>query len=93
MINGRMTITKNVQRFSRSICPTPTHPQRHGNIIDASDRKWAEIQILETMVSNIEVAMQNQAHSVPILQNVFPLEQIPHLADIDLKDKTLDDEE
>ena len=62
-------------------------------IIDASDRKWAELQILETMVSNIEVAMQNQAHSVPILQNVFPLEQIPHLADIDLKDKTLDDEE
>ena len=62
-------------------------------IVDASDRKWAELQVLETMVSNIEVAMQNQAHSVPILQNVFPLEQIPHLADIDLKDETLDDEE
>ena len=62
-------------------------------IIDASDRKWAELQVLETMVSNIEVAMQNQAHSVPILQNVFPLEQIPHLSDIDLRDKTMDDEE
>ena len=56
-------------------------------IIDASDRKWAELQVLETMVSNIEVAMQNQAHSVPILQNVFPLEQIPRLSDIDLRDK------
>ena len=62
-------------------------------IIDASDRKWAELQVLETMVSNIEVAMQNQAHSVPILQNVFPLEQMPRLADIDLTDKTLDEEE
>ena len=62
-------------------------------IIDASDRKWAELQVLETMVSNIEVAMQNQAHSVPILQNVFPLEQIPRLSDIDLRDKTMDDEE
>lgn len=49
--------------------------------------------MLETMVSNIEVAMQNQAHSVPILQNVFPLEQIPRLSDIDLRDKTMDDEE
>ena len=49
-------------------------------IIDASDRKWAELQVLETMVSNIQVAMQNQAHSVPILQNVFPLKKMPKLA-------------
>ncbi len=48
-------------------------------IIDASDRKWAELQVLETMVSNIEVAMQNQKHSVPILQNVFPLVKMPKL--------------
>ena len=44
-------------------------------------------------MSNIEVALQNQAHSVPILQNVFPLEPIPRLADIDLQDKILNDEE
>ena len=62
-------------------------------IIDAADRKWAELQVLETLVSNIEVALQNQAHSVPILQNVFPLEPIPRLADIDLQDKILNDEE
>ena len=62
-------------------------------IIDAGDRKWAELQVMETLVSNIEVALQNQAHSVPILQNVFPLEPIPRLADIDLKDKILNDEE
>lgn len=62
-------------------------------IIDAKDRKWAELQVLETMISNIEVALQNQAHSVPILQNVFPLEQIPRLSEIELKDKTLGEEE
>ena len=62
-------------------------------IIDASDRKWAELQVLETMVSNIQVAMQNQAHSVPILQNVFPLKKMPKLAEIDLKDKFLEEEE
>ena len=30
---------------------------------------------------------------MPILQNVFPLEPIPRLADIDLQDKILNDEE
>ena len=60
-------------------------------IIDASDRKWAELQVLETMVSNIEVAMQNQAHSVPILQNVFPLgADFPVCRIIDLRDKTME---
>lgn len=40
-------------------------------IVDATDRKWAELQVMETMVSNIEVALQNSAHSAPLLQNVF----------------------
>ena len=62
-------------------------------IIDASERKWAELQVLETMISNIQVALQNQAHSVPILQNVFPLEQIPRLSEIELKDRILEEEE
>ena len=62
-------------------------------IIDASERKWAELQVLETMISNIRVALQNQAHSVPILQNVFPLEQIPRLSEIELKDRILEEEE
>ena len=62
-------------------------------IIDASERKWAELQVLETMISNIQVALQNQAHSVPILQNVCPLEQIPRLSEIELKDRILEEEE
>ncbi|MCD7866683.1 MAG: polyphosphate:AMP phosphotransferase [Clostridiales bacterium] len=61
-------------------------------IIDAKNRKWAELQVLETLISNIEVGMQNTAHSVPILQNVFPLVPMPRLADISLEGKTLDDE-
>ena len=28
-------------------------------------RKWAELQVLETLVSNIDIALQNQKHSVP----------------------------
>lgn len=62
-------------------------------IIDAKDKKWAELQVLETLVSNIEVAMQNSSHSVPILQNVFPLVKMPALADVELEGKELTDEE
>ena len=42
-------------------------------IIDAADRGWAELQVLETMVNNIDVALQNSAHSAPLLPNVFLL--------------------
>jgi polyphosphate:AMP phosphotransferase len=62
-------------------------------IIDASNRKWAELQVLETMVSNIEVAMQNTSHSAPLLQNVFPLTKMPKLAEIDLSGKELNDDD
>ena len=62
-------------------------------IIDAKDKKWAELQVMDTLVSSIEVALQNQSHSVPILQNVFPLVKMPKLKDIELTDKTIDDEE
>lgn len=62
-------------------------------IIDALDKKWAELQVLEIMIDGIETAMQNSAHSVPILQNVFPLVKMPKLADIRLDDKSMDDAE
>lgn len=68
---------------------TPTAPWY---IIDAKDRKWAELQVLETLVSSIEIAMQNSAHSVPLLQNVFPLVKMPKLADISLEGKEIEDE-
>ena len=62
-------------------------------IIDALDKKWAELQILETMISGIETALQNSAHSVPLLQNVFPLVKMPKLKDIELENKVIDEEE
>lgn len=62
-------------------------------IIDALDKKWAELQILETMISGIETALQNSAHSVPLLQNVFPLVKMPKLKDIELDNKVIDEEE
>lgn len=62
-------------------------------IIDALDKKWAELQILETMISGIETALQNSVHSVPLLQNVFPLVKMPKLKDIELENKVIDEEE
>lgn len=62
-------------------------------IIDAKDKKWAELQVMDTLVSSIEVALQNQSHSVPILQNVFPLVKMPKLKDVELEGKTIDEEE
>ena len=54
-------------------------------IVDAKNRKWAELQVLETLVSGIETALKNSNLAVPLLQNVFPLEKIPQL---ELKDIT-----
>ena len=62
-------------------------------IIDAADRGWAELQVLETMVNNIDVALQNSAHSAPLLPNVFPLVKMPRLSEIELADKVMEDEE
>ena len=61
-------------------------------IVDAEDKKWAKLQVLETLVSGIEVALQNQSLAVPILQNVFPLVRMPKLAEIPL-DKQVDEAE
>ena len=62
-------------------------------IIDAADKKWAELQVLETMIAGIEVGMQNSSRSVPLLQNTFPMVKMPKLRDVSLKDKELTEEE
>ena len=61
-------------------------------IIDAKDKKWAQLQVLEALVSGIEVALQNEAHSVPLLQNIFPLKKTARLKDIVLEGKTMEEE-
>lgn len=61
-------------------------------IVDARDKKWAELQVVETMIQGIDTALMNSTLAVPILQNVFPLKPISKLADVEL-DKTLTEEE
>ena len=61
-------------------------------IIDAKNRKWAELQVLRFLNQGIETALKNQALAVPVLQNAFPLVSMPKLADVTLDDKTLTEE-
>lgn len=61
-------------------------------LIDAKNKKWAELQVLEAMISGIETALKNSNLAVPLLQNVFPLEKIPRLSEIPL-DKEIEEEE
>lgn len=53
-------------------------------IVDASGRKWARLQVLETLNRGIETALENASLAVPLLQNVFPLVKMPKLRDIPL---------
>ena len=61
-------------------------------LVDGKDKKWAQLQILETLVQGIDTALQNSTLAVPLLQNAFPLKPIEKLADVAL-DKTLTEEE
>ena len=62
-------------------------------IIDASNKKWAELQVLRFLNQGIDTALKNHSLAAPIRQNIFPLNPIPKLADVDLSDKTLTKEE
>jgi polyphosphate:AMP phosphotransferase len=62
-------------------------------LVDSKNKKWAELQILEMMIQGIDVALMNSRMAVPIIQNTFPLQSIPKLAEIPLADKQLSDEE
>lgn len=62
-------------------------------VIDASDKKWAELQVLDVINQGIDTAMKNNGKAVPILQNVFPLVKTPKLADITFDGKELTEDE
>ena len=62
-------------------------------IIDAENKKWAELQVLQFLNQGIDTALKNHAYAAPILQNTFPLVQMPLLKDVSLDDKTVSDEE
>ncbi|MBO4426210.1 MAG: polyphosphate:AMP phosphotransferase [Clostridiales bacterium] len=62
-------------------------------IIDAKDKKFAELQVLEFLNSGIDTALKNKDLAVPILQNTYKLKKTPKLKEIELKGKTLTEEE
>ena len=77
--------------FDRYLCDT-NKSSAPWYLIDAEDKKWAELQMLEYLVQGIDTALKNSSLSVPLLQNVFPLKKTPKLKDISL-DKALTDKE
>ena len=60
-------------------------------VVDAKSRKWAELQVLETIITGIDMALKNHSLTVPLIQNIFPLERMPKLCEIDLS-KTIEPE-
>ena len=60
--------------------------------IDSKNRKWAELQVTELLVKSIGIALQNTGRAVPVLQNTFPLKQMPRLSDISLEKKISDEQ-
>ena len=53
-------------------------------VIDAKAKKWAELQIMETIVAGIDMALKNHALTVPLIQNTFQLKKMPTFSEVDL---------
>lgn len=62
-------------------------------IVDAKDKKIAELMILQYLNQGIDTALKNKSLAVPILQNSFPMRKSIKLADISLNDKTITEED
>ncbi|MBR6222851.1 MAG: polyphosphate:AMP phosphotransferase [Lachnospiraceae bacterium] len=60
--------------------------------IDSSNKKWAELQMTELLIKNIDTAIANSGREVPILQNTFPMKKLPKLSEIPL-DKTISEDD
>ena len=80
-----------LETFDRYLDDTNT-PSAPWYIIDAKSKKFAELQVMETLCVGIETALHNESLAVPLLQNVFPLVKMPKLKDVPL-DKTLSETE
>ena len=53
-------------------------------LVDAKERKWAQLQIMEALCGGLEVAFQNCRTAAPLIQNIFPLVKMPRLSEVDL---------
>ena len=83
---------KCLEAFDRYLDDTNT-PSAPWYIVDAKSKKFAELQVMETLCMGIETALHNESLAVPLLQNAFPLIKMPKLRDVPLEGKTLDEEE
>ncbi len=82
---------KCLEVFDRYLNDTD-HSRAPWYIIDATHKKWAELQVLQFLNQGIDTALKNQALNVPILQNTFPMKKIGKLSEISLEDKVITDE-
>ncbi len=82
---------KCLEAFDRYLDDTNT-PSAPWYVIDSKSKKFAELQVLETLCMGIDTALHNESLAVPLLQNVFPLIKMPKLKDVPL-DKTISEEE
>lgn len=58
-------------------------------IVDAKDKKFAELMILQYLNQGIDTAIKNHSLAVPILQNSFPLRKTIKLSEVSLENKTI----
>ncbi|MBQ6469157.1 MAG: polyphosphate:AMP phosphotransferase [Lachnospiraceae bacterium] len=82
---------KYLEAYDRYLTDT-NRSQAPWYIIDAKNKKWAELQVLNFLNQGIDTALKNHSLAVPILQNAFPLKPFHALSDISLNDKVLTDE-
>ncbi len=61
-------------------------------VIDAGSQKWARLQVLRYLNQGIDTALKNTAVNAPVRQNVFRMNPVIRLSEIDL-DKSLTEEE
>ena len=83
---------KCLEAFDRYLDDTNT-PSAPWYIVNSKSKKFAELQVMETLCMGIETALHNESLAVPLLQNAFPLIKMPKLRDGPLEGKTLDEEE
>lgn len=79
------------EAFDRYLDDTNT-PSAPWYLVDAKSKKFAELQVMETLCMGIETALHNDSLAVPLLQNVFPLVKMPKLREVPLN-KAVSDKE
>lgn len=53
-------------------------------IIDATNKKLAQLQVLETLMSCIQERLEHEKQDAPLIDNVFEMREKIHLEDYDL---------